>query len=212
MSLRQAARLPCTDQRDNHIDGRRSCSRHCSACKEGGLQHRCAADDERADEVQRTVGYPSCIRHAGRQRIAAPAVAGEFTLPMPFAALLEGSGLRYEFMNDDRIVTIRTGLKARGAADVSQAGRCILRTPIHLLLQTQKAQVRAGQAQLGIVWLIQANPQPRKAFRDSGQGIAGLNMDIRRTQDDTQPYVIFERQAIRQSGAPLMSPTSSRTG
>jgi iron complex outermembrane receptor protein len=40
--------------------------------------------------------------------IAAPAVAGELTPAAALAALLEGSGLRYELMNEDRIVTIRT--------------------------------------------------------------------------------------------------------
>ncbi len=130
--------------------------------------------------------------------LTAPRVSGRLTPQAALDLLLSGTLLEYEFINE-RMVAIRAREKG---------------------IQTQKGATGPGVAQrfarvarldppaTGSP-LSHPSPQEQAAVNGDDKGIPELivkgsrssNADIRRTEDDVQPYVVFGHQEIARSGA-----------
>lgn len=104
------------------------------------------------------------------------AVSGDLSTDEALARLLEGSGIKHEYIGDRAVA---------------------------LLPEQQRRRLAQATGE---------NAAPRDAVEEIEPTIKGipeilvtgsklLNMDIERTADDTQPYVIFNRETIERSGA-----------
>ncbi|MBL8265103.1 TonB-dependent receptor [Steroidobacter sp.] len=106
--------------------------------------------------------------------------------------LLRDTGLRYEFVND-RTVAIR----AEGSVPVSHksvgTGEIRLAQSSQVSMQTSSESTSVGE----ISEELASKGIPEVLV----QGKRSLNVDIERTEDDPQPYVIFDRGTIERSGA-----------
>ena len=134
--------------------------------------------------------------------IAAPKLQSNLTFDEAMTELLKGTGLTYQYVDNKTIVLV--AVKPTAAA-AGSAGR-----------------IRADEAGSPLR-LAQATPQPPDAVvHDSAEsssssepesidmkgipeilvkGSKSLNMDITRTRDDPQPYVVLDRELIERSGA-----------
>jgi len=154
--------------------------------------------------IEAIKAIPEFARQAGIQIVApadqlkgitTPAIKGAMDARAALRMLLIGTGL--EIASDDGAVIT---LKAQGGA-ASQSSR----SRLHLAQLDQGTDSSAGTP---------ANdPDSRSDERADSpaasraipevlvKGSRTLNMDIRRSRDDAQPYVIFDRQKIERSGA-----------
>ena len=141
----------------------------------------------------------------------APAVSGSLTPEVALQALLADSGLRYEFINA-RTVTIRTAAEMQTLAEAAAGGS----EPIEassadgtIVLAAEHAPAAASTRRNGAQDAAVRKAEPAEGRSSTERGIPEvlvqsskiLNMDLKRSTDDAQPYVIFERQAIEDSGA-----------
>ena len=136
------------------------------------------------------------------RKLTAPTLKGTFGVQRALDRLLEGSPLTYEWI-DSRTVTVR----ARFDKAVLQKERGA--TPIPL----QFAQVSDGPpagAGRGGAASDTGVGSARDNSASSGkltipeilvEGSRLLNMDVERTADDVQPYVVFDRKKIERSTA-----------
>lgn len=106
----------------------------------------------------------------------APSVSGQLNASAALARLLQGTGLASGYVND-RTVIIK--------AETSPAEK----PPAPRPRPQSKAETSDDQDIVGLPAIMV-------------QGTRTLNMDIQRTADDPQPYVVFDREKIQQSGAP----------
>lgn len=129
-----------------------------------------------------TKSIPEFARQAGIQIVApgsklrglrTPAIKGAFDIREALRALLRGSGLRI-VADDGRTITLAVAPRQDASAG-AQAERD----------SNEEASVDAG-----------ATPE----ILVTGQRGWTLNADIRRTENDAQPYVVFDRERIARSG------------
>lgn len=104
----------------------------------------------------------------------AKALSGEHKWRDALQLLLAGSGLEWGFVNDTTVV-----IRAKGNAHPSPAP-----APA-----PSKAASKAASEQLTVLPAVLV------------KGGTSLNTDVLRTEDDIQPYVVFDRQEIAQSQA-----------
>jgi outer membrane receptor protein involved in Fe transport len=126
---------------------------------------------------------------------SAPKVEGSYTPQAALGLLLSDTGLTYEFL-DERTVAIRAP-KAETSArklNISQAAAPRADQAISDSAANE-AGTRAAASQAPPVGDLSGLPE----ILVTGSKI--LNMDIQRTRDDPQPYVVFDRKNIETSGA-----------
>ncbi len=148
---------------------------------------------------------------------AARALAGSFTPEAALALLLRNSNLYYEFVNE-RTVAIR-------AADATHQGDPRASTEA-AAIRMRRSGASSEDMQLTLSESTAGSTKTRLAAHSSGeesaerttsstdqaqtrQGVPEMlvrgartsNADIRRTEDDVQPYVIFDREEIESSMA-----------
>lgn len=99
------------------------------------------------------------------------AVNGQLTLAQALGRALAGSGLTYEFVNGDTVVIKQAPQPERSPA-----------RPANRSEESSEGDI-VGMPAIMV------------------QGTRTLNMDIARTRDDPQPYVVFDRHQIERSGA-----------
>jgi outer membrane receptor protein involved in Fe transport len=130
-------------------------------------------------------------------------VAGTYTPRAVIERLLKGTGVKYEFINE-RTVAISSKLSPVRPAQTSDASKESLSghsQDISLSQQNGGGESDASQAN--------QSPPSKASLEEIGvnmpevlvKGSRLLNMDIPRTQDDVQPYVILGREAIARSSA-----------
>jgi iron complex outermembrane recepter protein len=130
----------------------------------------------------------------GAGSLPARRVVGEYTPTAALQVLLADSGLQYEFAND-RTIAIRARAVPLGGEKRS-AGESALAGAIRLAAgEAQSASVAGDDA-------VIEDGQFRKGVPEVlVKGSRSLNVDIQRTEDDVQPYVVFDRSEIDKSGA-----------
>jgi iron complex outermembrane recepter protein len=114
----------------------------------------------------------------------APSVMGDLTPVAALRTLLSGTGLEFEFVNA-RTVAIRQPIEA----EANSAGSAVAETDAAALYAAEQADGTASSRQIPEVLV---------------SGASTLNVDIERTKDDVQPYVVFDREEIERSGASNM--------
>jgi iron complex outermembrane receptor protein len=153
----------------------------------------------------RQTGYSVLLPYGDRAiEGLSPRVVGIFTAERALAALLDGSSLTYSFVNS-QTVAVRAG----SASDRDQP------EPLDTAEKAAPRSDRFRVAQSTVVPEVTTEPdapstvaQRKREAESSGTLpevlIAGsriLNVDLKRTADDPQPYVIFDRHLIENSGA-----------
>ena len=140
-----------------------------------------------------------------------PAIKGQYTTEQAVKALLSGTDLSYE-VTADGLVLIRGAVGESSTEKAAVAGPTTMSigpggSPLHLA-QSQNASSQSSTDG-------QTVPSAKDKTSDASDSMAGekglseilvkgsrlLDLDIKRTQDDIQPYVIFDRESIEQSGA-----------
>ncbi len=139
---------------------------------------------------------------AGAANFTAPRLVGRFTPDAALSRLLANTGLAYEFL-DESTVTIRPKPK-HTAAQPPQSSAAHTSSSV----AAGASQLRLARADDEVVGQTRGASEEATDTADGTatpemlvKGSRALNMDIRRTQNDTQPYVIFDRQEIEDSGA-----------
>jgi len=158
---------------------------------------RAQAKDFAVPAQSATTGIPEFARQAGIQILASEplvrgkqisAVSGSHSVKEGLAILLKGTGL---------VATSKDGTTYTVVAAPSGAA---------LRNSTGTASVAASQPESS------AGPPSAQESTSAGAPTAGLaeilvkgtrilNLDVKRTEDDVQPYTIFDAQTIQQSGA-----------
>src|SRR5262249_8323779 len=122
-------------------------------------------------------------------------VAGEFTLDEALGKLLNGTGLSFKYLDDKTITIVPTPVPVAPQrvapappADTNGGEKPSSRDRLHL------AQVDAASAatseRVELEEVVVALPEVLVT------GGKSLNMDIRRSRDDIQPYQVFDRARI----------------
>ena len=135
--------------------------------------------------------------------VITPPVSGQLSATEALDRLLANSGLHYEFVND-RTVRIapapedpisraghdKSAIRLAGLSDGDAAESTGEREDSREPVDPSRSSLdeRNGPASRGIAEILI-------------QGSKLLNMDLKRSRDDAQPYVIFEREQIERSGA-----------
>ena len=161
--------------------------------------------------IEAIKAIPEFARQAGIQIVApadqlkgitTPAIKGAMDTRAALRKLLIGTGL--EIASDDGAVITLKGV-SRASDDAKGAPHQSSRNPFQLVQLDQGTDSSASRSAY--------DADGRSAERaDSStvgraipevlvKGSKALNMDIRRSRDDAQPYVIFDRQKIERSGA-----------
>lgn len=141
---------------------------------------------------------------------------GEFTTAEALSKLLEGTNLVYRYL-DDKTVTI---LKASDGSGPGAAPSQPASAPPSTSNSQQRENARTGpllvaQAVPGSDQSTSSVATPRQKSADEAElqevhpntpeilikGSRIMNVDVKRTEDDVQPYTIFTSQQIEQSGA-----------
>ncbi|MBL8268769.1 TonB-dependent receptor, partial [Steroidobacter sp.] len=104
--------------------------------------------------------------------LKAPAINGRFTFDAALDKLLQGTGLTWSYVNATTVV-----LKRAATSNSKSTQR------VDAPDQVAEEVVVKGIPEVMVV------------------GKKSLNVDIERTQDDPQPYVVFNRESIERSGA-----------
>lgn len=123
--------------------------------------------------------------------MTAPRLSGSYTVDAALKILLEHSNLRYEFLSD-RVVTVRPAKREGSASAVAGSDIRLAQTTAQVEHNDAAAAAEPGEGAFKAIPEILV------------KGSKVLNMDIKRSQDDARPYVIFDRGQIEQSGAANM--------
>jgi outer membrane receptor protein involved in Fe transport len=140
-----------------------------------------------------------------RPEARSPGAMGKLTARVALQAILDSTGLVFTEIDPDTVAIaaagetmVPTAARVPVFAADSQGG------PLRL---AQAAGVRDAREQ------TQAGTQTRPVTPDLEElratipeilvvgGKSSLNMDIQRTRDDAQPYIVFDREALEKSGA-----------
>jgi iron complex outermembrane receptor protein len=135
--------------------------------------------------------------------------SGEMTSDEAMKQILSGTGLSYRFL-DEKTVTVfplPSGKSSRQPAkEASETASVLQRLR---LSQANESSPSKEEGQGGGREPASAKQSELDELQASAKGIpevlvtgkGSLNMDIRRSRDDAQPYVIYEREKIERSGA-----------
>ncbi len=144
------------------------------------------------------------IQNEAIENAATPRLSGDFTARGALDRLLENTGLNYEFV-DKRTVRI-TAVSAGERAQMHRAANSQMR-----LADASAASQGVAVARRKDKNLKQTDEEPAGPAADSSsagipeilvKGSRSSNTDIRRTEDDVQPYVVFDAEEIGRSMAP----------
>lgn len=136
--------------------------------------------------------------------VMAPRVAGELEAEEALRLLLSGTGLKFEFINP-RLVRLSSAAENATESKVAEGEK-----PTAMVEKQQSRKIRLAQAsaqEAEYDSILNARTGESQYQNERGvpeilvKGARALNMDIRRTEDDAQPYVVFDRQVIEKSGA-----------
>jgi iron complex outermembrane receptor protein len=135
--------------------------------------------------------------------VMAPKVVGELEAEVALKLLLSGTGLKFEFINP-RLVRVSSAAESASESTPVEKG-----APLTMAGE-ERHRIRLAQAEDA--------SEPSKTGLHRGEdaenrrvgggmpevlvaGSRALNVDIPRSRDDVQPYVIFDRAQIEASGA-----------
>jgi iron complex outermembrane recepter protein len=120
-------------------------------------------------------------------------VAGWMTVGEALKQLLQETGFSYLVIGDNTVEI---------SSNVAQAARSAAVQDGLVIAQTENVST---QTSADVSQPSQANEQLQEVIVDIPEilitGSRALNLDIRRTRDDIQPYVVFDRAVIEKSGA-----------
>jgi outer membrane receptor protein involved in Fe transport len=129
-----------------------------------------------ARQGNREIYFPSDLTRGKRAR----ALSGAMTLDQALTRLLRGSGLVHR-IDSSGAITVRSaegnGPGADSGAEIASGGSA-----------SSRGDEVVSEGQEGIAEILVV-------------GSRSQNVDIRRTEDDPQPYVVFGGEEVRQSGA-----------
>ncbi len=157
--------------------------------------------DALAEFAQQT-GLQMIVSSKVARNLMAPPLSGDFTPEAALKQLLAKSQLQYHFINP-RTVTIRSAQSAISTSS-GATGAVKHATPGELRL----ARVTGGESSADEVIDRRSSAEPETAASSKGipeilvKGARTSNTDIRRTEDDVQPYVVFDAEEISRSMAP----------
>ncbi len=150
-----------------------------------------------ADQAGLQVVYPTEVVNP---KLIAPALQGKYTAAAALSQLLSGSGLSYHFINS-QTVAIRSEVREISSAVIPAGGH----QAMHLALveaPPQSGASAAGNAKSG------SDPEHGEDSEAQAgtpeilvKGQRNLNVDIKRTEDAPQPYVVFDKEEIQRSQA-----------
>jgi outer membrane receptor protein involved in Fe transport len=132
---------------------------------------------------------------------SAPYVSGSLTPEKALQALLEGSGLRYEFVNARTVaISAADDVVRTNASPVSSPEETAQNSgPTEQMLRLAQAE---GDGQFAGARGVESERANKTAVPEVlVEGSRILNMDIQRSRDDAQPYVVFDREAIEKAGS-----------
>lgn len=168
--------------------------------------------------------------------VRAPALQGELTATQAFTYLLNGTGIKHEFISEKTVVIVRsdastpspeTGEGVGKGREMRSGGERLNEVDVSANLWKRLRYMQSSSSSSSGVRSDSDQPLSRdgrgrgngnstsrieEGVRGGGKvreavpevlvrGSAVLNMDIPRTRDDVQPYVVFDRAAIERSGA-----------
>lgn len=143
------------------------------------------------------------------RNVRTPGASGEMTSEEAMKQILSGTGLSFRFL-DEKTVTIfplpGEKISAQPGKEASETSSLQRRLRLSRASESHPSQ---EQGQSGARELAPAKQSGLDELQVNARGIpevlvtgkGSLNMDIRRSRDDAQPYVIFEREKIARSGA-----------
>ncbi len=135
------------------------------------------------------------------QGVTASPVSGELSMQDALRRLLSKTGLTYEFVNE-RTVRVTAAGSAETASSTSgtRVGR----------VKDEQLQLARAQGDSPTIPAASTEEQGRSSIDAYTKGIPEIlvkgartaNTDIRRTEDDVQPYVVFDAEDLERSMAP----------
>ncbi len=139
------------------------------------------------------------------ENLTAPRLIGAFSADDALARLLSNTELRYEYL-DERTIAIRTkaaGAGPAGTASISQQrseskGLRVVQVAPQQTAANSATETKAPAASVGDAGAENTKGIPEILVKGARSG----NTDIRRTEDDVQPYVVFDAEEISRSMAP----------
>ncbi len=160
------------------------------------------------NEFGRQSGLQMLFDFSALQGVSTQAVKGRMEAPAALARMLSGTGLSYKFTDAQTVsIMVREGADqevGQGSA-AHQTGEAI-GALLRLVRNDDDARAAAAVAREDEV--VNEPPSRGVVRADSGipeilvKGARSGNTDIRRTEDDVQPYVVFNAEEIRRSMAP----------
>ncbi len=127
-------------------------------------------------------------------------VRGRLTARAALEAILAGTDLSFRDIGKDTVTIRRPQAGPKPAADAAEAGRR-LRLALAQTESAQETEERDTSSSSGASATVQKSATGEASVPEIlVEGSRVLNMDIQRSRDDVQPYVIFTRSAIEQSG------------
>lgn len=126
-------------------------------------------------------------------------VSGTYSPQEAIRLLLKGTPLQLRTDASSGAMVIAVPAAGPKAAPVSPTGkRGSLPSPLHL---AQSESANSGERESDVVPPVEEPSAVKGIPEILVEGSKILNMDIRRSEDDAQPYVIFDRAVIEGSGA-----------
>jgi len=150
------------------------------------------------NEFARQSGLQVFLSSEDGAGIISPRISGTFTAETALDRLLANSGLKYEYISP-RTIAVRAAKPGEGAPAKKTSGTNGVNGGIRLAQAEEVApaasrESRASEKSSKLEEVRVHLPE----VLVTGSNV--LNMDIKRSRDDAQPYVIFEREAIERSG------------
>jgi iron complex outermembrane receptor protein len=140
--------------------------------------------------------------------VTASSVTGKFSPAEALEKMLAATGLAYEFVNDRtvRIAPVGTNAQTTSYSAKEVTGFTLAQGAGIPATGAQESQASSGppsgsdtsSESRGVLEQLDVRGIPEILIR----GRRSLNADLRRDEDDVQPYVVFDREAIERSQAP----------
>lgn len=155
-------------------------------------------------EFSRQTGLHVMLYSDYGRGITSPRLSGRYTPAKALDALLAHTGLRYEYLDAQSVAVFSDKPAEHGPAAASRnmrnEGRGFQR-----LADVSSGPARSAVASDSSETALPPDKDPTESKRNIPEilvkGSRVLDMDIKRTSDDSQPYVVFSRDTIEQSGA-----------
>jgi iron complex outermembrane recepter protein len=132
--------------------------------------------------------------------ITAHAVRGDLEVSEALSTMLGDTALAYRFVNDRTVAISRQNSERR----VRVAALLAAEEPVSgpSASTDQRDAVRAEDKDKQVMAAAPESVLDRRSMPEVLIRGSSINADIRRTEDDIQPYVIFDQEQIERSGAP----------